>query len=181
MNDQYQPAHVNTFEENHYQPEQVSTVQPEPDQPEQVNAVQPEPYQPEQVNALENNRFYDKPLDTPLAAAEPVQEAVIVEEKTEPWQQAAVIAASPEMLFSSEETQQFRARWNEVQAKFVDEPASSVREADTLVAEVMEKITQLFAGQRQTLESQWSKGDTSTEDLRQVLQHYRAFFNRLLK
>jgi DNA-binding ferritin-like protein len=85
------------------------------------------------------------------------------------------------MLFSSEETQNFRNRWNEVQAKFVDEPGSSVREADTLVAEVMEKITKMFAGQRQTLESQWSKGDTSTEDLRQVLQHYRAFFNRLLK
>jgi hypothetical protein len=195
MNDQYQPVHVNTFEDNHYQPEQVSPVQPEP-------------YQPEQVNALENNRFYDKPLETPLAVAEPIQEAVIVEEKTEPWQQtyvpvpvstftpiptptpiltpepvaqAVVNAASPEMLFSSEETQNFRNRWNEVQAKFVDEPGSSVREADTLVAEVMEKITKMFAGQRQTLESQWSKGDTSTEDLRQVLQHYRAFFNRLLK
>ena len=90
-------------------------------------------------------------------------------------------AASPEMLFSSEETQAFRARWTDVQAKFVDEPTSSVREADTLVAEVMAKITQMFADQRQTLENQWSKGDNSTEDLRQVLQHYRAFFNRLLK
>jgi hypothetical protein len=193
MNDQYQPAHVNTFEENHYQPEQISTVPPEP-------------YQPEQVNTLENNRFYDRPLETPPVTAEPVQEAVIVEEKTEPWQQtyvpvpvstftptptpiltpepvaqAVVNAAIPEMLFSSEETQNFRSRWNEVQAKFVDEPGCSVREADELVVEVMAKITDMFAGQRQTLESQWSKDDSSTEDLRQVLQHYRAFFNRLLK
>jgi hypothetical protein len=176
MNDQYQPEHVNTLEENQYQPEQV--------------------------NALENNRFYDKPIDTQLAAVEPVQEACIPEEKTEPWKQTfapvptiaptptpasepaaqpVVNAAAPEMLFASEETQNLRARWNEVQAKFVDEPGSSVREADALVAEVMAKITEMFAGQRQILESQWSKGDTSTEDLRLVLQHYRSFFNRLLK
>jgi hypothetical protein len=174
MNDQYQPEHVNTFEENHYQPEQANT--------------------------LENNSFFEKPLETQVATAEPVQEVVSPPEKTEPWKQtfapvatytpiptpepavqAVVSAASPEMLFGSEETQNFRARWNEVQAKFVDEPGSSVREADTLVAEVMAKITQMFDDQRQTLESQWSKSDTSTEDLRQVLQHYRAFFNRLLK
>jgi hypothetical protein len=187
MNDQYQPAHVNTFEENHYQPEQANTVEPDQNPPEQVKT-------------LENNQFYDKPLETQAATAEPVQEAVSPPEKTEPWKQtfapvfptmptltpepatqAVVTAAPPEMLFGSEETQNLRARWNEVQAKFVDEPASSVREADALVAEVMAKITQMFADQRQTLESQWSKGDTSTEDLRQVLQHYRVFFNRLLK
>jgi hypothetical protein len=174
MTDQYQPVHVNTFEENHYQPEQANT--------------------------LENHQLVEKPLDTPVAEAEAVKEAEIPQEDTEPWKQtfrpvtaytptptpepaapAVVSSATPEMLFGSEETQQLRARWNEVQAKFVDEPGCSVREADELVAEMMEKITQMFAGQRQTLESQWSKGDTSTEDLRQVLQHYRAFFNRLLK
>jgi hypothetical protein len=195
MNDQYQTDHVNTFEENHYQPERV-------------NSAEPEPYQPDQVNTLENNRFYDKPLETQPVTAEPVQEADSLPEKTEPWKQtfapvpiftpiptptptpvltpepavpAVVSAASTEMLFGSEETQNFRARWNEVQAKFVDEPGCSVREADALVADVMAQITEMFAGQRQTLESQWSKDDTSTEDLRQVLQHYRAFFNRLLK
>jgi len=187
MNDQFQQEHVNTWENNQSQPEQVNTS--EPDQS-----------QPEQVKTLENELFYDKPLETQVATVEPVQEAGSPGEKTEPWKQpsapvstftptptpvpaaqAVVNAASPEMLFGSEETQHFRARWNEVQAKFVDEPSSSVREADALVAEVMAKITQLFADQRQTLESQWSKGDTSTEDLRQVLQHYRSFFNRLLK
>lgn len=174
MNDQYKSDHVNTFEENHYQSEQAKT--------------------------LENDRFYDKSLETPIDTPESDREVASPPEKTEPWKQsfapvdnftpistpkpavpAAVNTASPEMLFPNEETQNFRSRWNDIQAKFVDEPSSTVREADTLVAEVMAKITKMFADQRQTLESQWSKGDTSTEDLRQVLQHYRTFFNRLLK
>jgi hypothetical protein len=193
MNDQYQPEHVNTFEDNHYQPEPTNTVEPAQ-------------YQPEQVKTLEDNRFDAQPLEPQSTPVEPVQEAAIPEEKTEPWKQTfapvptptpiptstpiimpgpaaqpVVNAASPEMLFGSEETQNFRARWSEVQAKFVDEPGCSVREADTLVADVMAQITAMFAKQHQTLESQWSEGETSTEDLRQVLQHYRAFFNRLLK
>jgi len=181
MNDQYQPVHVNTFEENHYQPDRVIEMGP----------VQ---NQPEQETTLENERFYEKPIETLAPAVEHVQEVVVPDVKTEPWKQtfvpvstpepvvqAAVTVPPPEMLFGSEETQNFRARWNEVQAKFVDEPGCSVREADALVADVMAQITEMFANQRQTLESQWSKGDTSTEELRQVLQHYRAFFNRLLK
>jgi hypothetical protein len=67
-----------------------------------------------------------------------------------------------------------------------DKLGASVRQADALVAEVMEQITQMLANQRRTLEGQWNPGDTSvgevsTEDLRQILQSYRAFFNRLLK
>ncbi len=98
---------------------------------------------------------------------------------------------NPEMLLGSEAIQTFRSRWNEIQAKFVDEPSASVRQADALVAEVMEQVTHMLANQRRTLEGQWNPGDASvgevspreasTEDLRQILRSYRAFFNRLLK
>jgi hypothetical protein len=48
------------------------------------------------------------------------------------------------------------------------------------VGEVIEKITQLFASERSALENEWKQGnEVSTEDLRKILQHYRAFFNRL--
>jgi hypothetical protein len=39
----------------------------------------------------------------------------------------------------------------------------------------------MFASERGHLESQWAGGgDVSTEDLRQGLQRYRSFFERLL-
>lgn len=38
-----------------------------------------------------------------------------------------------------------------------------------------------FANERATLEKHWHEGsDVSTEDLRQALQRYRSFFDRLL-
>jgi hypothetical protein len=85
-------------------------------------------------------------------------------------------------LLSHAETEGFRTKWNEIQGQFVDEPQLAVNSADALVGEVIEKISALFAAEHTTLENQWKAGgDISTEDLRLTLQHYRAFFNRLLR
>jgi hypothetical protein len=84
-------------------------------------------------------------------------------------------------LISHDESEHFRTRWNEVQGTFVDEPRSAVQQADALVAEVIDKITAMFAKEHSSLEAQWKEGkDVSTEDLRTALQHYRSFFNRLV-
>jgi hypothetical protein len=88
---------------------------------------------------------------------------------------------SGEPLFSEEEAARFRERWHEVQAGFVDEPREAAKEADSLVAELMQKLADSFAKEREKLEGQWDSGDdVSTEDLRIALQRYRSFFNRLL-
>jgi predicted NAD-dependent protein-ADP-ribosyltransferase YbiA (DUF1768 family) len=90
-------------------------------------------------------------------------------------------AGSPAALLNRKDSEHLRTRWNEIQGKFVDEPRSSVQQADALVSEVVEKITQMFASEHSSLESQWNQGiDVSTEDLRKALQHYRSFFNRLV-
>jgi hypothetical protein len=84
-------------------------------------------------------------------------------------------------LLDQEESEHLRTRWNDIQGKFVDEPRAAVQQADALVSEVVEKITQLFASEHILLEGQWNQGiDVSTEDLRKALQHYRSFFNRLV-
>jgi hypothetical protein len=73
------------------------------------------------------------------------------------------------------------ARWHEIQSRFVDEPKKAVEEADGLVAEVIQQLASKFAAERSNLESQWQGGrEASTEDLRQAMQHYRNFFQRLL-
>lgn len=84
-------------------------------------------------------------------------------------------------LLDLDVSEHLRARWNEIQGKFVDEPRSSVQQADALVSEVVEKITEMFSSEHSSLEGQWKEGnDVSTEDLRKALQHYRSFFNRMV-
>jgi hypothetical protein len=86
-----------------------------------------------------------------------------------------------EPLFEAGDTEQFANRWTDIQAAFVDEPRDAVKEADALVAELMQRLAETFATERETLESQWDRDeDVSTEDLRLALQRYRSFFDRLL-
>lgn len=84
-------------------------------------------------------------------------------------------------LFPDDELHNFRSRWDQVQTSFVDEPRQAVEQADSLVANVVKRIAEQFANERAKLEDQWAKGDNvNTEDLRQALKRYRAFFDRLL-
>jgi hypothetical protein len=85
-------------------------------------------------------------------------------------------------LFASDERDQLERRWNDVQARFVDEPRGSVEEANTLVDELMQRLVSSFSEERARLEEQWDRGDeVTTEDLRVALQRYRSFFGRLLE
>jgi hypothetical protein len=90
--------------------------------------------------------------------------------------------AEPEpQLLDTVQSSELRERWIEIQTGFVDEPRNAVEEADALVADLMRRLAESFSEERQTLESQWDRGDeVSTEDLRVALQRYRAFFDRLL-
>lgn len=84
-------------------------------------------------------------------------------------------------LFPDDELHNFRARWDQVQTSFVDEPRRAVEQADSLVANVVTRIAEQFSNERAKLEEQWSKGDNvNTEELRQSLRRYRSFFDRLL-
>jgi hypothetical protein len=85
-------------------------------------------------------------------------------------------------LFPPDERQDLESRWNDVQSRFVDEPRTSVEEANELVGELMERLVSGFQAQRTELEEQWDRGDdVTTEDLRVALQRYRYFFGRLLE
>jgi len=49
------------------------------------------------------------------------------------------------------------------------------------VAQVIKRLSEVFADERSNLEHQWDRGDQiSTEDLRIALRKYRSFFDRLL-
>jgi hypothetical protein len=88
---------------------------------------------------------------------------------------------APGPLFENADAEGFRTRWSAIQTGFVDEPRRAVEEADTLVAEVMKRLAEVFAEERTRLESHWERRDqVSTEDLRLAMRRYRSFFERLL-
>ncbi|OLT14607.1 hypothetical protein BJF79_49010, partial [Actinomadura sp. CNU-125] len=92
--------------------------------------------------------------------------------------------------------EEFRARWADVQERFVDAPAPAVEEADDLVRAVMAERgypTRGFEDQAAHLSVEHGRtlghyrsahaiggkaaaGEASTEDLRQAMVHYRALF-----
>ena len=128
---------------------------------------------------------HDKPMGGTVAADGPMDQAIVHEapvgESVSHEAPISTNAGSSTALLESEESAHLRTRWNEIQGKFVDEPRPAVQQADALVSEVIEKITQMFANEHSSLESQWNQGnDVSTEDLRKALQRYRSFFNRLV-
>lgn len=84
-------------------------------------------------------------------------------------------------LFSEAESSDLRARWESVQAQFVDDPKQAVQHADELVSDVTDRIVDSFQQGRSRLEEAWADSDeVSTELLRTTLQRYRSYFNRLL-
>jgi hypothetical protein len=87
----------------------------------------------------------------------------------------------PSPLFAEADLSGYRTRWSGIQTGFVDEPRKAVEQADALVAELMQRLTDGFTAERKRLEEQWDRNDkVSTEDLRQAMHRYRSFFERLL-
>jgi hypothetical protein len=129
----------------------------------------------------EPRRQADQPArpNAALSGERGASAAVAVEEAAPPRQHQKDGAEAP--LFPEKDVEPFRARWNDIQAGFVDEPRRAVQDADGLVADVMQRLAETFANERATLEHQWDRGDSvTTEDLRVALQRYRSFFSRLL-
>ncbi|OBA77811.1 hypothetical protein A9W99_04685 [Mycobacterium sp. 1164966.3] len=94
----------------------------------------------------------------------------------------------------------FTTRWNEVQTKFVDNPATAVGVADRLVTEVMrergypvddfeQRAADISVDHPQIVENYRAahgihlaqqQADVSTEQQREAFVHYRALFEKLL-
>src|SRR6201996_1485016 len=101
---------------------------------------------------------------------------------------------------SRDEQASFTARWQQVQAEFVDNPKASLGHADDLLAEVMtargypvqdfeQRSADLSVDHPVVVQHYHAahavalghkKGETTTEDLRQAMIHYRALFEDLV-
>jgi len=101
---------------------------------------------------------------------------------------------------SESSRQEYSARWKSVQAQFVDDPEGSVARADQLVSEVMnargypvgnfEELSDVISVDHPTVVNNYrnahaialgnTKGQTTTEGLRNAMVHYRSLFDELL-
>jgi hypothetical protein len=90
-------------------------------------------------------------------------------------------------------------RWKDVQARFVDEPAPAVAEADALIGEAMgergypvddfdQRAADLSVNYPDVVQDYRAghavaagNDDAGTEDLRQAMVHYRSLFERLVE
>jgi hypothetical protein len=127
------------------------------------------------------NSRHESILEKPRAADQPVTPPPAPPVSSQANAPATDRAAIEQPLFVERESTDFRRRWTDVQAAFVDEPRRAVEQADALVSDVVKRLTDGFGSARATLEHQWDRGDNvTTEDLRLTLQRYRSFFDRLL-
>ncbi|NUT53216.1 MAG: hypothetical protein HOV94_38920 [Saccharothrix sp.] len=121
----------------------------------------------------ERESFDRDPVEEPAAGSERSGEF------GEPVEVSTTAGDTP--LFTTDEAADYQAEWRALQADFVDEPREAVRRADELVAQVMQTLATTFAQHKNGLEEQWREGEEAqTEELRQALKRYRAFFDRLL-
>ncbi len=82
---------------------------------------------------------------------------------------------------------EFKARWQQVQFRFVDDPQGSVTEAADVIAQITAKLEaaiqerqRAISDRQRTLRDRWSEGkSTDTESLRETLLMYRAFLDQL--
>jgi hypothetical protein len=115
------------------------------------------------------------------AGTQPKSAVASVEPSSEQPVRQPAESASERALFADDELAGLTARWDNVQAGFVDDPRECVQKADGLVSDVVKQLTAGFSNTRTQLEEQWARGEeASTEDLRVALKQYREFFQRLL-
>ncbi|TDW21266.1 hypothetical protein [Kribbella kalugense] len=129
-------------------------------------------------DALDNDRVLD---DTERMDAEPGgYDTARTPDTRTPDGAAPNVDMANEPLVAEESSVDYKARWEVIQQGFVDDPRNAVTEADKLVDDLLQELSDSFDRQHDGLEKQWSAGEPSTEDLRSALQRYRAFFQRLL-
>lgn len=99
-----------------------------------------------------------------------------------------------------EEQGRYAEAWRQVQARFVDDPSGAVREADSLIGQVMQargypvgdfeqraadisvnhpRVVENYRAAHNIAEAN-ARGQATTEDLRKAMVYYRALFDELL-
>lgn len=162
--EQTEPANTQRTEQPEQTQQTQQTEQTELEQPAQTAQTAQAQSEPAQTEQTEQTEQPDRG---------PADDA--------PRSEGASSEGAPMPLLDGDELQAVIRHWREIQAEFVDQPRRAMQDADSLVRDLIERVTRKLADEHDLLESRWSNEETvSTEELRQSLQRYRSFFERLL-
>jgi hypothetical protein len=78
-------------------------------------------------------------------------------------------------------TGSYQDRWGAIQAGFIDDPGRTVEGASALLAEIWDDIERSITDEREGVESRWQSTESSTDDLRVVMQDYRVLYDRFMR
>jgi len=93
-------------------------------------------------------------------------------------------AASPRsahgdfQIFGPGELEGYRSRWESIQFGFLDDPKGAAEQADTVVRELLGRLTERHQLLSDELNRQ-SDQDVDTESMRLAVRNYRSLFQRL--
>jgi hypothetical protein len=111
---------------------------------------------------------------------ESVEPATPMEPVMETSFEATLNPVVHELLLSDGAQQAFLSRWAEIQVGFVEDPAQSLRDADSLIDEIAAALLSSFQARKTDLAADWQQGTPGTEELRLALRRYRVFLGVLL-
>lgn len=130
-----------------------------------------------------SDRVVDDTYDGEIVSStvNPVARPGVSPDKSQTPEAQSTPGPQVESILNEATLRDFRARWDQVQTSFVDDPRHAVEQADALIGAVVKRIADQLAEDRTKLEEQWSQGqNVSTEELRQNFKRYRALFDRLI-
>jgi hypothetical protein len=155
------------------------------------------PRETEAAETAEPSASSEAAAAPPVAAAEPAVEPESMGRHAGAPAQAGLRPGEPDsglrdfsdLTYGSllPDAAEFKARWQQVQFRFVDDPQGSVTEAADVIAQVTAKLEaaiqerqRAISDRQRTLRDRWSEGkSTDTESLRETLLMYRAFLDQL--
>lgn len=85
-----------------------------------------------------------------------------------------------EPVLGSADRDDYRDRWDHLQAQFVDDPRGTTQAADDLLRETFDDVTTRWRERHDRIRGDRDGSDVSTEELRTTLRRYRDEFERLL-
>lgn len=117
--------------------------------------------------------------EPPAAAAE---QDTVAQQESRPAPAAAPVMPhdSGDALLTDEVESELFSRWTAIQNSFVEDPRTSVEDADALIQEIVATLTASLRERTNELAAAWQHGQPDTEQLRLALRQYRSFVGVVL-
>ncbi|MFI5912838.1 hypothetical protein [Dactylosporangium sp. NPDC051541] len=120
----------------------------------------------------------ERPAPTPVSPPAPAVSPAPVNGSA--YRPVGNAAGSLAALWNDGDRQRIKARWQELQLRFIDDPHLVAGEAERLVQDAVTSLAASLDARRGQLHQQRAARGLDTENLRASLRDYREFLDRIL-